>query len=281
VTTLDIKTQWERQVTDLPLVQIINYQSTLATELAKVADIIVMDECHHASAKTIFNIAMKAKTDSILIGCSATPKREDGEDMKVTAALGEIVYQISRKDLIQQGFLANAKVSYFNASIIDTEEDFETYQEIYKKNIIENKHRNDLITTAAECYFAKGKKVLILVSQIEHGQYLYDHINSIGKIFIHGSSSNRNEDVSKYGIVIASSIYDEGVDLPALDVIILAAGGKSSIKLTQRIGRVLRPCSGKEYSIIIDFIDNCKYLVDHYKKRREILEEDFEVENVG
>ena len=58
---------------------------------------------------------------------------------------------------------------------------------------------------------------------------------------------------------------------------ILAGGGKSTIKNIQRIGRVLRTSEGKEEASVHDFIDTAKYLCDHYKQRRTIFEQDFKV----
>jgi superfamily II DNA or RNA helicase len=62
-----------------------------------------------------------------------------------------------------------------------------------------------------------------------------------------------------------------------MDVLILAGGGKSSIQLTQRIGRVLRKTSTKSHAKVYDFVDTTKYLDKHYKQRRELLSSEFEV----
>jgi len=67
-------------------------------------------------------------------------------------------------------------------------------------------------------------------------------------------------------VLIASSIYDEGVDLPEVNVLIKASGGKSEVKTIQQVGRGLRP--KKEKLIVYDFNDmNSKFLSAHSKKR--------------
>jgi superfamily II DNA or RNA helicase len=279
VPTLDIKKQWERQVGHLSFVRVINHQSPLALEIAKISNIVVFDECHHVSAKTIYDIAMKTISNTILIGCSATPKREDGEDLKINAALGEIVYSIDRKKLIQEKFLSDAEVFIYTPAFDTKEDKFLNYSEIYKKHIVENVDRNKYIIENVKMYNAMGKKILVLVSQIEHGQYLFDHFEVENKIYCHGSSNNREQDLSKFDVIVASNIFNEGVDLPSLDVLILASGGKSSIQMTQKIGRVLRPQLGKK-AIIVDFNDLPKHLILHSKRRRAILEEDFEVTSI-
>ena len=71
-------------------------------------------------------------------------------------------------------------------------------------------------------------------------------------------------------ITIASVIFDEGIDCKPLDTLILAGGGKSPTRALQRIGRILRKFEGKEDAIAVDFMDNCKYLQAHSKKREKI-----------
>lgn len=279
VPTLDIKEQWEKQVVDLPFIKIINHQSPLALELAKMSKIVVFDECHHVSAKTIYDIAMRTYNETILVGCSATVKREDGEDMKITAALGEIVYNISRRQLIDEGFLSDAEVLVYTPKFDMSEDRFLNYQEIYKKHIVMNEDRNKYIVENVKMYNSLGKKILVLVSQIEHGQKIFDALEVENKIYCHGSSGNRKQDLSKFDVIVASTIYDEGIDIPSLDVLILAGSGKSEIKITQRIGRILRPQNNKK-AIIIDFNDKPKFLCKHYKKRRETLEREFNVYDV-
>ena len=80
--------------------------------------------------------------------------------------------------------------------------------------------------------------------------------------------------------IVASTIFDIGVDLPSLSGLIIAGGGKSSVRACQRIGRVIRKHSGKEYSAVIDFQDQAPFLKTHSKIRHKIYasEEEFDVQ---
>jgi len=69
---------------------------------------------------------------------------------------------------------------------------------------------------------------------------------------------------------VASVVYDQGVDLPMLDSLILAGSGKSSGRALQRLGRVIRPYPGKKDAVVVDFIDNAKYLLNHTAARIDI-----------
>jgi len=74
------------------------------------------------------------------------------------------------------------------------------------------------------------------------------------------------------GVMIASTIADEGLDIKPLQGLILAGGGKSSVKALQRVGRTLRPFKGKYSAEIIDFNDNAKWLIKHSLARVRLYE---------
>jgi superfamily II DNA or RNA helicase len=81
----------------------------------------------------------------------------------------------------------------------------------------------------------------------------------------------------KIKCIVASTIYDIGVDLPILSGLIIAGGGKSSVRALQRVGRVIRLHPSKKQAAIIDFADQAPYLLEHSERRRDILLEEFEV----
>ena len=126
--------------------------------------------------------------------------------------------------------------------------------------------------------------MLILVNQLEQGRLLRDAISN--SVFVHGSddTSYRQGVLSTMrattkGIFIASPIFDEGIDVPAVDTVILAGGGKGHVKLLQRIGRGLRQKAHNEL-IVIDFLDDTnEYLLKHSQERINIYEQEgFEIE---
>lgn len=273
VPTLDIKRQWEEY--DVPNTRVSTYQNPKLKDEMEQYGLIIFDECHHLPSRTIYTLAMKVRTESVLVGCSASVTREDGEDMKINAALGELIYNIPRSELIKQGWIANAEVIYLRPKFSNAGR-YMDYQEIYNKLIVHNDSRNKLIVNTA--LKESDRKVLILVSVIEHGQILYDMLrNDCKAIFMNGNSKDRNPDMSKYDVIVATPIYDEGYNLPELDCLILAAGGQSGTKLVQRVGRVLRIKPDGRLAKIYDFVDTPHYLRTHYMKRRGLLSEDFEI----
>jgi len=256
--------QWQSQSPDY--VDVRTYQGIKDYKILDNYDIVVFDECHHCSATTLYKLAMKLN-EQIVVGLSGTAYREDGEELKMFGALGDIVYDVSLRELIDYDFLSDAEVKWMSLSNYH-EEQYQTYQEIYKDYIVNNEERNGLIYDCCEKYH--DKKILILVGEIEHGLILYNELQNEDIIFM--NSKSKVKDFNKQ-IIIATSILDEGIDLPDREVIIMAVGGKSSIKVLQRIGRVLRKHDSKEKAIIVDFMDQAKYLCEHYKRRSEIYKE--------
>ena len=241
-----------------------------------IANNILISNCHRVAAKTLQTIGMNLSEEAITLGLSATPFMRDDDNLKVEGVLGPVIYKISLRELISEGYLVDALVHFHH--LPQKNMDFMDYSDVVRNYIDESIERNGKIIRLAE---QSDGPVLILVNHICHGQLLWDFLNMMGEdvIFLNGSSKQRDEKMN-HKIIIATSIFDEGIDIPHLETLIIAGGGKSAIKTTQRIGRVLRKFPGKKIAMVHDFADDCKYLKDHYLERRAIYEDDFEVVDV-
>jgi superfamily II DNA or RNA helicase len=100
--------------------------------------------------------------------------------------------------------------------------------------------------------------VLCLVATIEQGKQIANV--SSGQL-LHSGTKKRRQIIDdfragKIKALICTSLADEGLDVPISSVLVMACGGRSSGKTEQRTGRVLRPHSGKESGIVVDFTDS-------------------------
>lgn len=233
--------------------------------------VLMVDECHHASSAQMMTV-LNMIPGSYRFGFSGTPlKYSRLDDLRLIGITGPIVVDVSNTDLINGGWSAKPTVILHT---IESDEYWEdSYHDAYEQGIISNDKRNAIITWLATD--AHDKLVLILVTRLDHGRYLQKCIGP-GCVFVSGSDAMKTRrDVlalmrkpNATGVVIASPIFDEGVDVPGVDVIILAGGGKSHIKLLQRIGRGLRQKPGRNELIVHDFIDDTnKYLLAHSEAR--------------
>jgi len=121
----------------------------------------------------------------------------------------------------------------------------------------------------------KGLDTLIVVRELEHGRILS---KMMGVPFVCGEDPScvRNEilrQFPKYGCVIASTIFEEGIDVPSISALVVACGGKSSIKTIQRVGRGMRPGKDKKLYVVDFYDDFNRYLRRHSEKRIQLYEE--------
>jgi superfamily II DNA or RNA helicase len=244
-------------------------------ELVETAKVVWVDECHHSASGTHeYILRNKVYSAEYIVGCSGTPFREDNTNLLMQGLLGPIVYEINYSKLIDAGFLVRPTIHMFKLpETVATAGD--QYQTVYSKAIVNNKLRNDVISKVSVDLTNRDKSVMILVSKINHGKMLQKLIP--GSKFSHGNSSDRLQlwhqlKVKKIKCLI-TTLGDEGVDIPSLDAVIIAAGGESAIKVYQRM-RCLTPYDGKEHAIVVDFLDPYPYLKTHSKKRMKLYRQE-------
>ncbi len=242
----------------------------------KETEMAIFDECHMLATDTLQAINSASKAAYYKYGYSGTPWRDDGADLLIEAVCGKTIIEVTATELIKAGYLVEPTVHLVD---VPPKEDLpDKYPSIYKEYIVENEVRNAKIVKAATKLIESGRKVLILVKNIKHGNILLEELEQNFVVyFVKGDidSDERNwvrQEFLKNGIdiIVASVVYDQGVDLPNLDALILAGSGKSSGRALQRLGRVIRPYKGKKNAIVVDFIDNAKYLLNHTAARIDI-----------
>ena len=248
--------------------------------MLKSASFIVLDESHCARAKTVQTI-LKAVDVPYLLGTSATPVRDEGDDLLIEAEFGQIFCNISASSLIKKGWLVKPKIEYHyihNDKLIIGDQVAKgsgEFHAIYKAHIVENENRNQLICDKAREMVLEGRKVLILVDYLEsHGKILEEMLSDIKAEFLHSKVTSKKRKTlikafrsGEIDCVIATALADEGLDVPIISGEILAGGKRGKTKIKQRVGRALRPYQGKSDAKIIDFIDDGKFVLDHSLSR--------------
>ena len=242
--------------------------------------LVFIDECHHAGSDQWYQV-LRACNAYFRYGLSGTPlKRTDGADMRLIGVTGPVLVEIRNKDLIARGISCEVEVRFLRVDRPDLP-DGTPYHDAYKMGIVENPYRNRLLCKAIEEQVDKRKSVLVLVREINHGSGMSNSLWKYGKFvpnqFICGKESSDTrikalKDFQKRDlpVLIATSIFDEGVDVPNIDVLVLAGSGKSSIKTLQRIGRGLRTGGGSSKLLVIDTADfQNKHLLKHSLQRME------------
>lgn len=253
-------------------------------KLMKSTKVHIIDECHMAACDTIQKI-YKCCVPEHIYGLSGSPWRDDGADMLIESVLGKYIMNIPATQLIRDGYLAQPIIKFISVPKMKCDRNYKT---AYKEYIVENKNRNDLVLKYARILTDKGYKTLILFNSIKHGKILYDLISPhIKCALLDGSDDQKTRnrvkrelENGKINCILASRIFDIGIDIPSLSGLIVASAGKSTVKALQRVGRVIRRYPGKQHAAIVDFVDNTVFLRNHAEIRRKIYtsEEGFEVQ---
>lgn len=244
--------------------------------MLKDAKLHIFDECHSITCTTARLIHDKIDPEHIY-GFSGTPYKELGDDLVITGILGEQIINVPASELIEKGLLVQPIIKFITIPKMSMPK--ETYHTIYKNYVVENPDRNASILKETKELISKKYKVLVLFKQINHGKIL-DQLfenNNINHIMLSGKDDleRRNEakemiNNGEIDVILASSIFDLGVDITILNALVLGSGGKSIIRTLQRVGRIIRKHPGKKFAAVVEFYDQTKYLKKHSLRRAEI-----------
>jgi len=247
------------------------YDITVEDDHTFVADGIVVSNCHHVPANTLYSISMNCNA-AVRLGLSATPRREQGDEMKIWAAMGNIASDVHPTDLIKAGFIAKPNFIFLKPKGVNISRGAKWHQ-VYLDGIVTSPERNSLIVDTANELLDEGLLTYIHVERIDHGEYLADHIE--GATFVCGNTPKRMRDHTIDSFTdgkrrcLVSTLLGEGVDIPSINALIMAGGLKTTTGAIQKIGRALRVKEGKDSAIIVDFVDSGKYLAKHWGERYE------------
>jgi superfamily II DNA or RNA helicase len=236
----------------------------------------IFDESHVVTTSTISQIYKHIEPERIY-GFSGTPFRDDNTDLLINGILGEQIINVSASELIERGLLAQPIIKFVNVPSLASVGS--TYPAVYEAYITNNEIRNQIIVLQVLELLQKGYTPLILFRYINHGNKLHEMMLESGikcELLNGNDSLERRTQVKemlssrKIQAVLASTIFDLGIDLPILSALVLCGSGKSSIRTLQRIGRVIRAFPGKKFAAVVDFYDQAKFLKKHSNLRYRI-----------
>ena len=144
------------------------------------------------------------------------------------------------------------------------------FQKIVEMGIVQNHSRNIAAIAAA----TNDKPTLMLVNQVDHGQWLSEQIPNSIPFHAGMGDKPRREAIASFlagntRCLVSTKALEEGFDAPNAEVLVIVSGGKSSRIAEQATGRVLRSFQGKTHGQIFDFRDQFHPLAAKHSKARE------------
>ena len=228
--------------------------------------IIVLDECHRSGAESYQKIINYFRPE-LLLGMSASPERTDNFDV-----FKLFDHNIACEVRLQQALENEMLCPFHYFGITDLDIEGEDNDDLRRFRYLTSDRRVKYILERAEYYGFSGQRVkgLIFCSRKEEARELSEKFNSTGRyntVMLSGDDSQEDREDAierlvsdtrkdRLDYIFTVDIFNEGVDVPEINQVILLRPTESPIIFVQQLGRGLRKAEGKEFVIVLDFIGN-------------------------
>ena len=228
-------------------------------------DYIVVDEFHHAAAPT-YRRLLSYFSPKFLLGLTATPDRSDQSDI-LSLCDDNLVFTRGLFD----GISAKLLVPFHYYGIFDRSVD---YAELpWRSGRFDLDQLSNKLATLARAKHAltewqryKQQRTLAFCVSVAHAEFMAAQFAKAGidcAAVYAGSLMSRADALERLrdgrlAVIFSVDLFNEGVDLPAIDTVMMLRPTESKILFLQQLGRGLRKSEGKERLVILDFIGNHK-----------------------
>ena len=253
-------------------VQTISKQSHLEQFAKDHFDYIIIDESHRSGAVSYQRLIDHFEPD-FLLGMTATPERTDGNDI-FRLFDHNIAYEIRLNRAMEEDMLS--QFHYYGVSDLSIEG--ELVEDTTDFNLLTSNERVDKIISNANFYGSDNgiTRGLVFCSKKNEARELSIKFNERGYKTIALTGDNSEDErlnaiiklesdnlEEKLDYIFTVDIFNEGVDIPKINQILMIRPTNSAIIFIQQLGRGLRKVDGKGYLTVIDFIGNYKnnYLI--------------------
>jgi superfamily II DNA or RNA helicase/HKD family nuclease len=242
--------------------------------------VVVFDECHHIAAASFHAVATRVKP-SILLGLTATPERSDGKPIAPyfdPRPDGSPAVELRLWQALDLQLLA--PFEYFGC---DDSTDLRSVpwrqagETAFLDNVLTgNDIRARMIVNEWRrlCADPRRSKAVAFCVSVAHARFMTEHFNKMGlpALCITGQSTQAEREAApgalasgEVCVLVTVDLFNEGVDLPVVDTLLLLRPTQSSVLFQQQIGRGLRLSHGKESCLILDFVaqHSAEFRFDH------------------
>lgn len=232
-------------------------------------DVVIVDEFHHAAAPS-YQMLLERVRPRELLGMTATPERADGLDV-LRYFDGRIAAELRVWDAIDQQYLV--PFSYFG--VHDGTDLTEVpwrrgagYDPTSLTNVLTADHawaRRVVEQLRLKTGDTRGIKALGFCVTIAHARFMAEQFRAVGipAVAVWGDSPTeerkgalRDLEAGRVNVVFTVDLFNEGVDVPNVDTLLLLRPTESPTLFLQQLGRGLRRARGKALCTVLDFVGN-------------------------
>ncbi len=247
-------------------IQSIARPDTLSSLDPGMFDYVLIDEVHRAGASSYQRLIAHLQPN-FLLGVTATPERTD--DFNVFELFDfNVPYEIRLQRALEEDMLA--PFHYFG--VTDFELDGEVVTETARLELLAAPERADHIVAAMERYGHAGEPVkgLLFCSRKDEARELSRLLNErqvFGRYLRTRALTGEDPvavretaveslETGDLDYILSVDVFNEGIDIPSVNQVVMLRQTQSSIIFTQQLGRGLRKAAGKDHLVVIDFIGN-------------------------
>lgn len=248
-------------------IQTISRAEVLRTFAPDAFDYVLIDEVHRAGAAS-YAAVLQHFDPAFLLGMTATPERSDGFNVFELFDFN-VPYEIRLNKALESDMLA--PFHYYGVTDVEFEDGttIDEFSSVTRlASAIRVRHIVDAITTYGHAgipvrglMFCSRKDEAHALSAELNEQVIYGH--RLRTVALTGEDSiDRREQVvrqlerGELDYILTVDIFNEGVDIPSVNQVVMLRQTQSAIVFVQQLGRGLRKAPGKEYLVVIDFIGN-------------------------
>jgi superfamily II DNA or RNA helicase len=235
-----------------------------------IANNVVVHNCHHALKQNKWGTAATMFSNAYGLGVTATPCRADGQGLgaEFDGVANAMVIGPSMRELINLKALSDYEIVCPDSDLIVTEEDIGESGDYSHKKLKSAAKKSHIVGDVVENYikYAANRRAIVFATDVETAGEIARKFSENG-IRAHSLSAKTPPTVRENAInefksgkclvLVNVDLFDEGFDVPACDVVIMARPTASLGKYLQMIGRALRYVDGK-IALIIDHVSNVK-----------------------
>lgn len=259
---------------------------------AKKIKLWITDEAAHLLKNNKWGRAVELFENAIGLGVTATPRRLDkrGLGRHADGVFDAMVEGPSSRWGIENGHLCRYKIAIPPSDYKNYLQRATAGADFSKQSMINASRKSHIVGDVVEAYqrFANNKQAILFAPAIETGYEMEKKFKAAGITakLLTGESNDKDRLDSmldfqnkKIKVLLNVDLFDEGLDVPGIECVIMARPTMSLSKYLQMVGRGLRPAKGKDYLVLIDHVGNVTehglpdsqrvWTLDRIVKRRE------------
>jgi len=233
---------------------------------------LIIDEAAHVLAANKWGQAALLFVNARILGVTATPERLDrkGLGSDNDGIFDVMVHGPETKWLIDNRYLSKYKIAIPPSDYTVHLESSSDTSDYSKQAMINASNQSQIVGDVVENYikFANGKQAILFASDVGTAKRMEKQFldRGIPAKSLDGTTPDLERlngisdfESKKIKVLINVDLFDEGLDVPGIECVIMARPTKSLGKFLQMVGRGLRIAEGKEYMILIDHVGNVQY----------------------